>query len=526
MMQTVLLLSVPVVLPLLAAGVSLLLSPFPIAQRVLGTAVLAAVLVDAAVLLSLVDSSGRQVLQAGGHPVPLGITLVADRFSALALVVAVVVCLAVLLYAIGQGSAERRIENVPSVFHPTYLVLVAGIALVLLTGDLFTLFVGFEVMLMASYVLTTLGPTVERVRAGMIYVSSSLTATILLLTTIGLVYAVTGTVNLAQLSELVPQLSPGLRDFLALLLLAVLGIKAAMVPLHWWLPDSYPAAPAPITAVFAALLTKVAVYAIVRTQTLLFPREEPWTLLLVLAAVTMLVGILGALAQHDLNRVLSFTLVSHIGFMLFGLAMSSVLGLTGTILYFVHHITVQAALFLVAGLVEQRRSTTELSRLGGLATAAPVLGALFLVPALSISGMPPLAGFLGKLALLQAAVADGTAQVLAVAGIALLTSLLTLAAMGRVWAAVFWGPPPAQRAPAGQEEDGAHEGDEAEPHRRTTTVRRAGRLRTVAAALAVSSGLAVAAGAGPLSAFAERAATDLADRAGYRTAVLDEGSNP
>lgn len=515
-MTPAVLLSVPVVLPVLAAGVSLLLSASPIAQRVLGVSVLTAVLVDAAVLLTVVDSGSRQVLQAGGHPVPLGITLVADRFSALALLVAVVVCLAVMLYAIGQGSAERRIENVPSVFHPTYLVLVAGIALVLLTGDLFTLFVGFEVMLMASYVLTTLGPTVERVRAGMIYVTSSLTATILLLTTIGVTYSVTGTVNLAQLGELVPQLSPGLRDFLGLLLLAVLGIKAAMVPLHWWLPDSYPAAPAPITAVLAALLTKVAVYAIVRTQTLLFPRDEPWTLLLVLAAVTMLVGILGALAQQDLNRILSFTLVSHIGFMLFGLAMSSVLGLTGTILYFVHHITVQAALFLVAGLVEQRGSSTELARLGGLASGAPLLAVLFLVPALSISGMPPLAGFLGKLALLQAAVADGTGPVLAVAAVALLTSLLTLAAMGRIWTAVFWGSAPEGKEALGRAPEGG----------RTATAERASRLRTVAAALAVTVGLTVAGTAGPLSAFAERAAGDLADREGYRAAVLGEGSTP
>jgi multicomponent Na+:H+ antiporter subunit D len=522
MTSTAVLLSVPVVLPLLAAGVSLLLSTHPMAQRVLGVTVLAAVLLDAAVLLAVVDASGRQVLQAGGHAVPLGITVVADRFSALALMVAVVVGLAVMLYAIGQGSAERRIENVPSVFHPTYLVLLAGIALVLLTGDLFTLFVGFEVMLMASYVLTTLGPTVERVRAGMIYVSSSLTATILLLTTIGLIYAVTGTVNLAQLSEAVPELSAGLREFLGLMLLAAMGIKAAMVPLHWWLPDTYPAAPAPVTAVFAALLTKVVVYAIVRTQTLLFPRDEPWVLLLVLAATTMLVGVLGALAQDDLNRVLSFILVSHIGFMLFGLAMSSVAGLTGTILYFVHHISVQAALFLVAGLAEQQRSTTALSRLGGLAAGAPVLAILFLVPALSIGGVPPLAGFIGKLALLQAAVGDGTAPVLAVAAIALLTSLLTLAAMGRVWVTAFWGEAP--QVPPGEVPEEAPEETPEHGGGTTTATRRANRLQVAAAAVAVLTGLTIAGTAGPLSAFAERAAADLVDREGYRAAVLEGGT--
>ncbi|RBY78645.1 Na+/H+ antiporter subunit D [Blastococcus sp. TF02-09] len=504
--------SVPVVLPLIGAALSLVLSPRPAVQRVLGLAVLTAVLLDAVWLLLRVDAADRLVLHAGGHAPPLGITLVADRFSALALLVAVVVCLAVMLYAIGQGSAEKRIENVPSVFHPTYLVLLAGIALVLLTGDLFTLFVGFEVMLMASYVLTTLGPTVERVRAGMIYVSTSLTATILLLTTIGLVYALTGTVNLAQLADAVQQLPAGLREFLGLILLTVLGIKAAMVPLHWWLPDSYPAAPAPVTAVFAALLTKVAVYAIVRTQTLLFPRDEPWVLLLVLAAVTMLVGVLGALVQDDLNRVLSFTLVSHIGFMLFGLAMSSVAGLTGTILYFVHHITVQSALFLVAGLAERRRASTALSELGGLARSAPVVAVLFLVPALSIGGIPPLAGFIGKLGLLQAAVGGASAGVLVVAAVALVTSLLTLAAMGRVWLMAFWGESPREEPDGGSGT--------------TTATRRASGLMTTAAALAVTAGVALAAAAGPLSAYAGRAADDLVDREGYRAAVLGEGAAP
>ncbi|WNV73746.1 Na+/H+ antiporter subunit D [Geodermatophilus sp. DSM 44513] len=511
-MSATLLVSTPVALPLLGAALSLLLSPRPTAQRVLGLAVLVAVLVDAAVLLAVVDTSGRQVLQAGGHAPPLGITLVADRFAALALLVAVVVCLAVLLYAIGQGSAERRIENVPSVFHPAYLVLVAGISLVLVTGDLFTLFVGLEVMLMASYVLTTLGPTSERVRAGMVYVSSSLTATLLLLTTIGLVYAVTGTLNLAQLAAAVPALDPGLRQFLGLLLLTVLGVKAAVVPLHWWLPDSYPAAPAPVTAVFAALLTKVAVFAIVRTQTLLFPRDEPWAVLLALAAATMLVGVLGALVQEDLNRVLSFVLVSHIGFMLFGLAVSSVAGLTGTILYFVHHVTVQSALFLTAGLAERERSGTALAQLGGLARSAPLVAVLFLVPALSIGGIPPLAGFIGKLALLQAAVGDGTAAVLAVAAVALLTSLLTLAAVARVWARAFWGEPPGEERRGGV---GA-----------ATATRRAGGLMTAAAVLAVVAGLTLAAAAGPLSAYAGRAAADLADRAGYRAAVLGEEAQP
>ncbi|WP_422768733.1 Na+/H+ antiporter subunit D [Plantactinospora sp. WMMC1484] len=514
-MNGALLVSVPVAVPLLAAAVSALFARWLAVQRAFGVAVLGAVLVDAVLLLLRVDSAGRQATQAGGWQPPLGITLVVDRFSALILAVAVVTCLVVMVFAIAQGSAERRVENVPAVFHPTYLVLLAGIALVLTSGDLFTLFVGFEVMLMASYVLITMGATRQRVRAGLTYVVSSLTASILLLTTIGLVYAVTGTVNLAQLSAATAELPDDLRNLLGLMLLVSLGIKAAMVPLHWWLPDSYPTAAAPVTAIFAALLTKVAIYAIIRTQTLLFPRREPWILLLVLAASTMLVGVLGALVQDDLNRILSFTLVSHVGYMLFGLAIFSVAGLTGAVLYLVHHITVQTALFLISGLIERERRTVSLARLGGLAATAPVVAVLFAVSAFSLGGLPPLAGFVGKLALLQAAAARADPVVLATAVVAVLTSLLTLAALMRIWLRVFWGRPTGAGGPPPS-------GAGSPAPRGPITAGLPGWFERAAATAAVLAGLAVTLTAGPLSAFSQRAAADLLDREGYRSAVLNQ----
>ncbi len=529
MTSTAVLVTVPIILPLLVAGITFLLSPFPSAQQALGVTVLGAVLIDAILLLVRVDSAGPQAVRVGGWSPTLGITLVADRFCALVLLVAVTVCLVVLLYAIGQGIAERYVENAPSIFHPTYLVLLAGIALVFLTGDLFTLFVGLEVMLMASYVLITLGATRERVRSGMTYIICSLVASITLLTAIGLTYAATGTVNLARLSLATPHLAEGTRTLLGALLLVALGIKAALVPLHWWLPDSYPTAPAPVTAIFAALLTKVAIYAIARTQTLLFPHQGPSTTLLLIAAATMLIGIAGALVQDDLNRSLSFALVSHIGFMLFGIGLWSVAGLTGTLLYLVHHITVQTALFLVSGLVERERGTVSLSRLGGVAVTTPALAALFLIPALSLSGVPPLAGFVGKLALLQAAVAPAgatradaigdagafgadanrlTPLVLTAVAILLLTSLLTLAAMTRIWMTVFWGEP-AIPVPDQRPDDAV-----------TVGTALPARLMWLATTLAILISLTVAATAGPLSAFSQRAAVDLTDHDTYRNTVL------
>ncbi|MEN0072621.1 MAG: proton-conducting transporter membrane subunit, partial [Propionicimonas sp.] len=209
-----------------------------------------------------------------------------------------------------------------------------------------------------------------------------------------------------------------------------------------WLPHSYPTAPAPVTAVFAGLLTKVGVYAIIRTQTLLFPDSPLTTLAGVVGLATMLVGILGAIAQVEIKRMLSFTLISHIGFMVFGISLGSQEGYAGAIFYAAHHITIQCTLFLVAGLVERVGGTTALDRLGGLARVLPVLAVLFFIPAMNLAGIPPFSGFIAKLALLQAGVSAGTpiAWLLVAGGV--VTSLLTLYAMAKVWARAFWGEAP------------------------------------------------------------------------------------
>ena len=501
----------PVVLPLLAAGLSVLFASRQVLQRALSLGAVAAVLVCAVLLLRVADADGPQVVQLGGWAAPYGISLVADRLSALLLVVSSAVLLAVLVFAVGQGVADGR-RSTLAVFHPCYLVLAAGIGMAFLTGDLFNLFVAFEVMLVASYVLLTLDGGGAQVRAGMTYVVVSLLASVLLVTAVGLVYAATGTVNMADAAERMADLPQGVRLTLGLTLLVVFGIKAAVFPLFSWLPDSYPTAPSPVTAVFAGLLTKVFVYAILRTQTLLFPGERAIAaVLLVLAVLTMLVGILGALVQDDVDRLLSFTIISHIGYMLFGLGIYSVAGLAGAILYTVHHIVVQTTLFLVAGLMERREGTSSIARGGGLQHVAPVLAVLYLVPALSLAGIPPLSGFVAKLGLLQAGLADGSRLVLVATGAAVLTSLLTLIAMGRVWSGVFWGPVAEVVADADPED------------RIDVGTARTPRLMTTAAALAVAGGLAISLVAGPLYALTERAATDLVDRTPYVTAVLGGG---
>src|SRR3546814_6038903 len=229
----------------------------------------------------------------------------------------------------------------------------AGVSNAFLAGDLFNLFVSFEMLLFASYVLLTLGGTAARVRAGTIYVVVNMVSSSLFLIALAAVYAATGSLNFAQLALRLDDVEHGTALMLQLLLLTTFAIKAAVFPLSFWLPDSYPTAPAPVTAVFAGLLTKVGVYAILRVQVLLFPDSPLSNLLLWAALLTMVIGILGAIAQSDIKRMLSFTLVSHIGYMIFGIGLASEAGVSGAIFYVAHHITIQTALFLVVGLIEQ-----------------------------------------------------------------------------------------------------------------------------------------------------------------------------
>ncbi len=503
----------PVLLPLFAAGLTLALHRYTRVQRIVSTTALAATTVASALLLVAAEG-GPVVVDVGGWAAPVGIPLVADRLSALMLTVSGAIMLCVLLYSMGQGVAGesdvegRAVEVVPvAIYHPTYLVLAAGVSNAFLSGDLFNLYVGFEILLAASFVLLTLGGTGERIRAGSVYVVVSLVSSLLFLSAVALVYAATGTVNIAQVAQRLPDVDPTVSLALQLLLLLAFGIKAAIFPLSAWLPDSYPTAPAPVTAVFAGLLTKVGVYSIIRTQTVLFPHEPVVDrVLLVLALATMLVGILGAVAQDDVKRLLSFTLVSHIGFMIFGIAMASEAGTAAAIFYVVHHITVQTTLFLVVGLVERRGGSTSLERLGGLARVAPGLAILFFVPAMSLVGIPPLSGFLGKVGLLTEGARIGTPLTWALVVGSVLTSLLTLYAVVKAWNKAFWQTPPDEIV------------------QRSDDATRLPRGMVGPTAALVAAGVALTVVAGPLYAYAERAAATSMDGTTYVDAVFPGGA--
>ncbi|NUL45931.1 Na+/H+ antiporter subunit D [Cellulosimicrobium funkei] len=546
-----------VLLPILGAALAFVLVRRPKAQIATTVTTISLTLLLECLLLAATWDTGAVAVFLGGWEAPWGITLVVDRFSALMLVVSSAIVLAVLIYASAQGITDQDQGGPVSIFHPTFLILVAGVSNAFLAGDLFNLYVGFEILLTASYVLLTLGGTGPRVRAGVTYVVVSVISSVLFLIAIAMIYGATGTLNMADLAVKLAELDPDVQMVLHVMLLVGFGIKAAVFPLSFWLPDSYPTAPAPVTAVFAGLLTKVGVYAIIRTETLLFPGDRVNSLLLWVALLTMIVGILGALAQNDIKRVLSFTLVSHIGYMIFGVAMASVLGLGATLFYVVHHITVQTALFLVTGLIEQRAGSANIDRLAGMAKISPLIAILFFIPAMNLGGIPPFSGFLAKIGLVQAGVGADHGMVWALVAASVVTSLLTLLVMVRVWTRAFWRRvedvehPPAKLVLALEETEARRAGrspgavaietqTKTRPQTATqattqadTTVLTKTQFKTptkIAKGPArgmvyptvglVAFGLAFTVFAGPLYAFTDRAATDMLLRTPYIEAVL------
>lgn len=521
------LITLPTLVPLLGAAITLLAGRSPILQRAVALVAIGTALVASGMMLYLTDEHGTFSLHIGGwgskgYPNgPLGITLVVDPLAALMLVVSTVVLLCVVSYAIGQGIRDGTSQQPVSIFLPTYLILCAGVCNSFLAGDLFNLFVSFEILLSASFVLLTLGASGERVRAGASYVMVSMLSSLVFLSGIAFAYATTGTLNLAEMALRLDTVADGTRNALYAVLLVAFGIKAAVFPLSSWLPDSYPTAPAPVTAVFAGLLTKVGVYAIMRTHTLLFPGGSMDSILMVAGLLTMLIGIFGAIAQSDIKRLLSFTLVSHIGYMIFGIALSSRLGLSAAIYYVAHHILVQTTLFLVVGLIERQAGSASLRRLGGL-IASPLLAGLFLIPALNLGGIPPFSGFIGKVGLLEAGTRDGSVLAwLLVAG-SVITSLLTLYVMARVWTKAFWRP--RADAPEGELADSAPSAlideradisfDDREDVGRMPT------SMVVPTALMVAAGLVLTFWAGPILRFTDSAADNITDRNNYIVSVL------
>lgn len=430
------LLALPIAVPFLTAVFAFLFRQ-QAAGRWISVAGSVVLLVASIALISAVLDAGILAGQMGGWAAPFGITLVADYLSAVMVVITAIIALASSVYALADITQEKEALG----YHALFNVLIAGVVGAFLTGDLFNLYVWFEVMLISSFGLLILGGTKEQVDGGVKYVALNLVSTILFLTGIGLLYGMTGTLNLADLATAVDTADQGLLTVVAMAFMVAFGVKAALFPLFFWLPASYHTPAFTVSAVFAGLLTKVGVYALIRMFTLVFDHDVAFTheILLWVAGLTMVTGVLGAAAQTDMRKILSFHIVSQIGYMILGLALLTPLALVGAVFYLVHHIVVKANLFLIAGVANKIAGGTELKRIGGLYKSAPLLAVLFLIPAFSLAGFPPLSGFWAKFVLVKAAL---EAEGWFIAFVALLVGLLTIYSMTKIWAQAFWEPHP------------------------------------------------------------------------------------
>jgi multicomponent Na+:H+ antiporter subunit D len=389
-------------------------------------------------LLWHVHLNGIIATQIGNWPAPFGITLVADHLSALMVMITAIINLAVTSYS--RADIDRSL--IRSGYYCLLQILVCGICGAFLTGDIFNLYVWFEVMLMASFGLLILGQSKAQLDGGVKYVVINLLATLLFLTAIGLLYGLTGTLNMADLHLKVPLIANrGLLTSIAMLFLAAFGIKAALFPLFFWLPAAYHTPPVSVSAIFSGLLTKVGIYALIRVFTLVFSGDTAYfyMVLPIMAALTMITGVLGAAAQNEFRRILSFHIISQVGYMVLGLALQTRLALAGTVFYLVHHIIVKANLFLVSGVVERLKGTFELAHLGGIYRSNGWIAFLFFIPAFSLAGFPPLSGFWAKMILIRASL-DIHAYWLAF--VAAVVGLMTVYSMTKIWAEVFWKPAP------------------------------------------------------------------------------------
>lgn len=440
----------PIVLPALTAALMLLALRRSLAlQRLLSVAAILGLCAIAATLMISVTKTGPEAYFLGDWPAPFGIVLVLDRLSALMLALLAGLALPVVIYAIGSGWDARGAH-----FHPLLQFLLMGIGGAFLTGDAFNLFVFFEVMLIASYGLMVHGGGAARTRAGLQYVAFNLVGSSLFLVALGLLYSVTGTLNLADLAEKLPHLPDGdtaLLRVAAVMLIMVFAIKAALVPLQFWLPGTYAAAPGVVAAIFA-VMTKVGVYATLRFATLVFPPALHATDLLIAAFLlpaglaTLGLGAVGVLGASTLPRLAAFAGIASTGTIIIAIAHLTPEGTTAALYYTLHSTLATALIFLLADLIDRRRVDLRLDHAAPVANPG-LMGALFLTAALALAGMPPLSGFVGKLLILDAW-QDHMLQVWAAV---LVTSFLMILGFARAGSLLFWKPtaaaPPARPEP-------------------------------------------------------------------------------
>lgn len=424
----------PVIIPLLAGMTMIFFRRRVRPQQWITIISIIATIGTAIFMVQRISSDGIIVLDVGGWEAPYGISLVGDMLSALLVLAASVITLMCVLYAVDSISHDHKIHY----FYPFMLILLCGVNGSFLTGDIFNLFVFFEVMLISSYVLLSLGGKKLQLRESIKYVVINVISSTLFVIAIAYLYSITGTLNMAHLSERIAAVGQdGMLTTVSFLFLSVFGLKSGLL-LFFWLPGSYSAPPPAVSALFAALLTKVGIYAIIRSFTLLFYHkpEITHTAILYMSVLTMILGALGAVFHWEIKKILAYNVVISVGFIMFGVGMATGEALTGAIFYLLHDMLAKALIFILGGAIISIFGSDKLKNFSGLLLTRPALGWLFFISALALAGVPPLSGFVGKVMILRSGIVEGH-LLMAVVGV--LTSLLVLYSVMKIFIHSFWG---------------------------------------------------------------------------------------
>ncbi|WP_214875278.1 Na+/H+ antiporter subunit D [Exiguobacterium sp. CH10] len=425
----------PIVIPALAAIIMMFMPKRVQLQRVMALGALAITAIVSLFLVHTVSTEGIQTLNLGNWQAPFGITLVSDMLSALLVTTSTLLTLFIVWFAVHYFSDSYE----GNYLYISMLFLLVGVNGAFTTGDIFNLFVFFEVFLMSSYVLIVLGGRGVQLRESIKYLLVNIIASALFVMSVALLYGVTGTLNLADLAMKIPLVdNPDVITVIGVMFVIVFGMKGALVPLHYWLPGAYVVAPTPILAMFGALLTKVGVYSILRTYTLLFDGNGEFlqTFLMVLAVLTIFIGMTGAIAYNDVKLIIIYNIMIAVGVILYGISVNTQTSLEGSLYYLIHDMIIKAVLFMLVGMMIGITKSGQLRDMGGLITRFPLFGWTFFIAALSLAGIPPLSGFFGKLLIVSGGMDEGE---LFGPLLVLLSSLFVLYSVMKIFLNGFWG---------------------------------------------------------------------------------------
>lgn len=425
----------PIVIPALAAIIMMFMPKRVVIQRAMALGALVLTLIVSLFLVHTVSVDGIQTLNLGDWMAPFGITLVSDMLSALLVTTSTLLTLFVVWFAVHYFFESYE----GNYLYVAMLFLLVGVNGAFTTGDIFNLFVFFEVFLMSSYVLIVLGGRGVQLRESIKYLLVNIIASALFVMSVALLYSVTGTLNLADLAMKIPLIeNQNVITAIGVMFIIVFGMKGALVPLHYWLPGAYVVAPTPILAMFGALLTKVGVYSIFRTYTLLFDGNGTFlqTFLMVLAVLTIFIGMTGAIAYNDVKLIIIYNIMIAVGVILYGISVNTQTSLEGSLYYLIHDMLIKAVLFMLVGMMIGITKSGLLRDMGGLITRFPMLGWTFFVAALSLAGIPPLSGFFGKLLIVSGGMDEGE---LFAPILVLLSSLFVLFSVMKIFMYGFWG---------------------------------------------------------------------------------------